>query len=55
MKAIIFILLFAVNAQATQVWCLVNDFNTQCIYYSLNACQYAALTQQGVCMPQRRN
>ena len=43
------------SAQNLTVWCLVTDYNTQCIYYNLDSCQSNALESGGVCVPKQIN
>jgi hypothetical protein len=53
MKHILLILTFVLvsaTAHAT-TWCLISDFNSQCWYYSLSACQQAAAFSGGACLP----
>lgn len=42
-------------AQDLKVWCLVTDYNTQCIYYNLSSCQSNAAASGGVCVPKLIN
>lgn len=44
-----------VFAQELKVWCLVTDYNTQCIYYNLSSCQSNAAASGGVCVPKLIN
>ena len=44
-----------VFAQELKVWCLVTDYNTQCIYYNLSSCQSNTTTSGGVCVPKLIN
>lgn len=53
--AIILLGSLTVKAQGTTIWCLVTDFNTQCIYYNLQTCQYNAAHFGGVCVPKQIN
>lgn len=57
LAAIFMVVLFswAAVAKNLTVWCLVSDFNTQCIYYNLDSCQSDAEQFGGVCTPKQIN